>query len=81
MDSIDNLGGWLTAVVVRVCLDMLRSRSLPHEESMKPDRLTSGPDLCIRSRMRGTDGRLSRARASRRSRPSQPSRATCLRLA
>src|SRR4051794_39903699 len=25
-DSIDNLGGWLTTVVARVCLDMLRSR-------------------------------------------------------
>ena len=25
-DSIDNLGGWLTTVVGRVCLDMLRSR-------------------------------------------------------
>src|SRR5579863_1489460 len=24
--SIDNLGGWLTTVVARVCLDMLRSR-------------------------------------------------------
>ena len=25
--EIDNLGGWLTTVVARVCLDMLRSRS------------------------------------------------------
>src|SRR5215207_2265485 len=25
-DGIDNLGGWLTTVVARVCLDMLRSR-------------------------------------------------------
>ena len=24
--EIDNLGGWLTTVVARVCLDMLRSR-------------------------------------------------------
>jgi len=24
--GIDNLGGWLTTVVARVCLDMLRSR-------------------------------------------------------
>ena len=26
-DGIDNLGGWLTTVVSRVCLDMLRSRA------------------------------------------------------
>ncbi len=26
-DEIDNLGGWLTTVIARVCLDMLRSRS------------------------------------------------------
>lgn len=25
-DSIANLGGWLTTVVARVCLDMLRAR-------------------------------------------------------
>src|SRR3954468_16558345 len=25
-EGIDNLGGWLTTVVSRVCLDMLRSR-------------------------------------------------------
>jgi RNA polymerase sigma factor (sigma-70 family) len=26
IDDIDNLGGWLTTVVARICLDMLRSR-------------------------------------------------------
>lgn len=30
--SIENLGGWLTTVVARVCLDMLRSRSSRREE-------------------------------------------------
>jgi RNA polymerase sigma-70 factor (ECF subfamily) len=30
--SIDNLGGWLTTVVARVCLDMLRSRTSRREE-------------------------------------------------
>jgi RNA polymerase sigma-70 factor (ECF subfamily) len=30
--SIDNLGGWLTTVVARVCLDMLRSRKARREE-------------------------------------------------
>lgn len=30
-DSIDNLGGWLTTVVARVCLDLLRSRKSRRE--------------------------------------------------
>jgi len=30
-DGIDNLGGWLTTVVGRVCIDMLRSRQARHE--------------------------------------------------
>jgi RNA polymerase sigma factor (sigma-70 family) len=34
-DSIDNLGGWLTTVVARVCLDMLRSRKAAREESLE----------------------------------------------
>ena len=33
-DDVDNLGGWLTTVVARVCLDMLRSRRSRHEESL-----------------------------------------------
>ena len=35
--SIDNLGGWLTTVVARVCLDMLRSRTSRREQAMTPD--------------------------------------------
>ena len=35
--SIDNLGGWLTTVVGRVCLDMLRSRQSRREEPIGPD--------------------------------------------
>jgi RNA polymerase sigma-70 factor (ECF subfamily) len=35
--SIDNLGGWLTTVVARVCLDMLRSRKSRREEGFTPD--------------------------------------------
>ncbi len=34
--SIENLGGWLTTVVARVCLDMLRSREARHEELLDP---------------------------------------------
>lgn len=32
--AIENLSGWLTTVVGRVCLDMLRSRTARHEESL-----------------------------------------------
>jgi RNA polymerase sigma factor (sigma-70 family) len=35
--SIDNLRGWLTTVVARVCLDMLRSRESRREEPFTPD--------------------------------------------
>ena len=31
---VENLGGWLTTVVSRVCLDMLRGRNLRREEPM-----------------------------------------------
>src|SRR5262249_17654790 len=31
-DEIENLGGWLTTVVARVCLNMLRSRKVRREE-------------------------------------------------
>lgn len=32
--SVENLGGWLTTVVARQCLDMLRSRKSRHEEAL-----------------------------------------------
>jgi len=35
-DEIENLRGWLTTVVARVCLDMLRSRSSRREEPFGP---------------------------------------------
>lgn len=35
--AIDNLGGWLTTVVARVCLDMLRTRKSRREEPFAPD--------------------------------------------
>jgi RNA polymerase sigma-70 factor (ECF subfamily) len=34
--GVENLGGWLTTVVARVCLDMLRSRTSRREEPMGP---------------------------------------------
>ncbi|WP_067821378.1 sigma-70 family RNA polymerase sigma factor [Nocardia inohanensis] len=44
--EIDNLGGWLTTVVGRVCLDMLRSRKTRHEEPLEVERL---PDPVVTS--------------------------------
>jgi RNA polymerase sigma factor (sigma-70 family) len=41
VESIDNLGGWLTTVVGRVCLDMLRSRKSRREESLD-ERIAQG---------------------------------------
>ncbi|UYQ63069.1 RNA polymerase sigma factor SigJ [Streptomyces peucetius] len=46
-EAIDNLGGWLTTVVGRVCLDMLRSRTSRREEPMDvrlPEPIVSGVD-------------------------------------
>jgi RNA polymerase sigma-70 factor (ECF subfamily) len=35
--SLENLGGWLTTVVARVCLDMLRTRKSRREEDVDAD--------------------------------------------
>jgi RNA polymerase sigma-70 factor (ECF subfamily) len=45
--EVENLGGWLTTVVARVCLNMLRSRRLRREESLDfhvPDPIVSSID-------------------------------------
>jgi RNA polymerase sigma-70 factor (ECF subfamily) len=46
LDAVDNLGGWLTTVVARLSLDMLRSRKARREEQMGvylPDPVVSAP--------------------------------------
>lgn len=48
-DAIDNLGGWLTTVVSRVCLDMLRSRTSRKEEALKVDVAAAGRNRIGRS--------------------------------
>jgi RNA polymerase sigma factor (sigma-70 family) len=35
VSNVENLGGWLTTVVARVCLDMLRSRKARREEPLE----------------------------------------------
>lgn len=41
--TIDNLAGWLTTVVSRICIDTLRSRSVRPERSLDVD----GPELIV----------------------------------
>ena len=50
-NAIENLGGWLTTVIGRVCLDVLRSRKSRREESLNDERL---PDFVL-SRENGID--------------------------
>jgi RNA polymerase sigma factor (sigma-70 family) len=45
--GVDNLGGWLTTVVTRVCLNLLRARKARHEEPVDvyvPDPVISPAD-------------------------------------
>ena len=45
-DGVENLGGWLTTIVARVCLNMLRARKVRREESLDlrlPDPVISSP--------------------------------------
>src|SRR2546429_2252950 len=48
--GVENLGGWLTTVVARVCLDMLRSRTSRREEPLE----ASAPEPIV-SREGGID--------------------------
>src|SRR3954453_2914675 len=47
-DAIENLGGWLTTVVARVCLNRLRSRETRNEEPLDgprvPEPIVGNPD-------------------------------------
>ena len=68
--DVDNLRAWLTTVVGRVCLNMLRSRKTRREASLEthlpdPDPQSGGGD---RSRAGGLAGRFGRARDARRPR-------------
>jgi RNA polymerase sigma factor (sigma-70 family) len=49
--GVENLGGWLTTIVARVCLNMLRSRKLRREEPMD----AQVPDPLISSAADGVD--------------------------
>src|SRR5713101_7575660 len=45
--EVENLGGWLTTIVARVCLNILRSRKVRREESLGvhlPDPVITSPE-------------------------------------
>src|SRR5258707_15132808 len=42
-NDVENLGGWLTTVVARICLDMLRLRNARREESLDAPRRDRTP--------------------------------------
>ncbi|CAM5589423.1 RNA polymerase sigma factor SigJ [Streptomyces aurantiogriseus] len=46
--DVRNLGGWLTTVIGRVCLDMLRSRTARREQPMDDGHETFVPDPVLR---------------------------------
>jgi RNA polymerase sigma-70 factor (ECF subfamily) len=52
VSGVDNLRGWLTTVVARVCLDMLRTRASRREDSLD----THVPDPIIRAIGRREEG-------------------------
>src|SRR5256714_6437471 len=62
VDGIENLGGWLTTVVARVSLDMLRSRASRREDpagAHPPDHIespTTGSDPELEALLADTDG-------------------------
>ena len=46
-EAIDNLGGWLTTVTSRVCLDMLRSRKTRREDAIDDGDEGGGMDIAV----------------------------------
>ena len=55
VSGVDNLRGWLTTVVARVCLDMLRTRASRREDPLDDDAVHV-PDPIIRAISRGDEG-------------------------
>src|ERR1700704_544593 len=55
VSGVDNLRGWLTTVVARVCLDMLRTRASRREDPLDEDAVHV-PDPIIRAISRRDEG-------------------------
>jgi DNA-directed RNA polymerase specialized sigma24 family protein len=70
--ELENLGGWLTAVVARVCLDMLRSRASRREEPLAApgdEAIAHGADPEIRGARAVAEGTRTFAHLARLARP------------
>ena len=84
--EVGNLGGWLTTIVARVCLNMLRARNRPTRGALRrppgqrragvPSRPTCGRGRPRRHRPRRGPG-CPRRRGRRRSSTPPPSRSGC----
>ena len=81
--DVENLKAWLTTVVARVSLDMLRSRQTRREDPLAAAHAGSDhrPPRWHRPRARGTAGRLGRRGAAGGARNVEPARAAGLRPA
>jgi RNA polymerase sigma-70 factor (ECF subfamily) len=56
-NSVRNLGGWLTTVVARVCLDMLRSRKAKAEQSLEEEMVEPVfSTSCVKTATQGSVG-------------------------
>ena len=69
--EVENLGGWLTTIVARVCLNMLRSRNVRREESLEVHLPDPGHQPSGRTWTRG------RGAPCRLGRPGSPGRTRC----
>src|SRR3712207_8357067 len=57
--EVENLGGWLTTVLARVCLNQLRSRTAPREEP--PDARLPHPRISPEGDLQAGEGEIGRA--------------------
>src|SRR5262245_8256352 len=78
-DDVANLGGWLTTVVARVCLDMLRSRRAPPRGLRRQLAPRADRHDRERARGRGSASGLRGTRAARRPRNADAAGATRVR--
>ena len=80
-DEVENLGGWLTTVVARVSLNMLRARAHRRRNRWAACPTRSWTGRRDRSRARGAAGRLGRPRPAGRARHAHAGRAARVRAA
>src|SRR4030081_946367 len=70
--AVKNLEGWLTTIVARVCLDMLRSRKSRREEPLDPDEAVAAAAGAAASGARGPGAGSRAGSRTRRPAPGWP---------